>query len=113
MANEIFYTLSEREQGIFLLGAICYKDDTEDGKRAISISKLREYSKANLYSLLDYLFLADGIDFEKDSVAFETLNNLHTVLQEIDPITISPDEVDKRYKEFLAMLADRSKENAD
>ncbi len=96
-----------------MLGAICYKDDTEDGKRAISISKLRGYSKANLYSLLDYLFLADGIDFEKDSVAFETLNNLHTVLQEIDPITISPDEVDKRYKEFLAMLADRSKENAD
>lgn len=79
---EIYETLDETGKVMFVLGAMCYDDDTKKGKVAITREKAASYNDIGLRTILYFLAHTDEFDFEVDTVALDTLKTCATILAE-------------------------------
>lgn len=94
---EIYNTLTETEQIVFLLGAMYYDDDTDDGKVVMTIGKARDYPDVVLRAVL-YFLMTNDTDFEADTVALGTAEVCATVLAERD--TGKRTDIKAKWEEF-------------
>lgn len=85
--NEAYSNLPDLTPDYWLcLGIVEYSRGTEDGKHPIPQSELEQWSDVRLESLLCCLHESPGIDFETDSIALDTLNNLLEVYGRRHPV---------------------------
>ena len=94
---EIYDTLTETEQIVFLLGAMYYDDDTDNGKVVLAIDKARDYPDVVLRAVL-YFLMTDDTDFVTNTVALGTAEVCATVLAERD--TGKRKDIKARWEEF-------------
>ncbi len=79
---EIYETLDKTGKVLFVLGAMCYDDDTKKNTTAITREQAESYNDNGLHSILYFLAHTDEFDFEVDTVALDTLMMCATVLAE-------------------------------
>ena len=80
--KEIYDTLDETGKSMFVLGAVCYDEDTKHNTIAITKELADRYDNNGLRSILYYLAHTDEFDFEVDTVALDTLMMCSSVLVE-------------------------------
>lgn len=80
--KEVFDSLEEDLAIGYTLGAFVFDDETDKGKKIMTVERAREYKTRALEAVIVFLTYDDEIDFEADIVALETAMNICSVLIE-------------------------------
>lgn len=80
--KEVFDSLEEDLAIGYTLGAFVFDDETDKGKKVMTVERAREYKTRALEAVIVFLTYDDEIDFEADIVALETAMNVCSVLSE-------------------------------
>lgn len=87
----------EREED-FIYGALLYEELTAGGTKSISEEEARKLTDKQIEAIFLYTFIKD-FDFEKDIVAFESVDNCSSVLVERYPPKEPVEESLRKFKE--------------
>ena len=105
-------TLAERAE--YALGETLYKELTANGANSISINQAATLKDCEINAIVEYSFLA-GIDFESDSIATQSVENIMCIAVERNPSDISVEEKLQHFKRSFdkkpneAMFEERNK----
>lgn len=80
--KEVYDSLDNDLAVRYTIGAFVFDDETDKGKKPITIEKAREYKTETLEAVIVFLTYDDEIDFEVNYVALDTVMNICSVLVE-------------------------------
>ncbi len=80
--KEVFDSLEGDLAIGYTLGAFVFDEETDKGKKVMTVEQAREYKTEALQAVIVFLQYDDSIDFEVDNIALETAMNVCSVLVE-------------------------------
>lgn len=86
--KESFELMNEKEKIKFIIGGCCYDYETREGKKVFTLRAARKYDIDELYSIIDYMIIADNINILENEKAIIGFGNIVKALREkLPPLT--------------------------